>query len=147
MNLAIRSGALVPVLLMLPNVVWIALPKVGASNDARVPGWLNIAENLGRLASLALPIFYALDMGRPLSIPTAIGMGVTLAFYYICWLRYFTQGRAPELLKAALLGIPLPMAVAPVLFLLLASYLMDSWVMLAVTVWFGIAHIWVSAAS
>ena len=43
--------------------------------------------------------------------------------------------------------MPLPMAVAPALFLILSAYLMGSWIMLAVSLWFGIAHIWVSALS
>lgn len=86
-SIPMRSGALIPVLLMLPNVAWLLLPKA--------------------------------DVGA----------------------------RAAELLSAPLLGLPLPLAVAPAVFLVLSSYLLSSWPMLGVSVLFGVAHIWVSAAS
>jgi hypothetical protein len=72
-------------------------------------------------------------------------MGLALALYYASWTRYFMAGRSAHLLAAPLPGIPLPLATAPTLFLVLSSYLMDSWLMFVAPVWFGVAHIWVSA--
>lgn len=57
MRLAVRSGVIIPVLLMLPNVAWMLLPKSAAGTAATVPIALTIAENVVRVATLALPFF------------------------------------------------------------------------------------------
>jgi hypothetical protein len=144
-GITIKSGALIPVLLMLPNMVWMLLPKTGTARHVPEPLFLTIAENIGRLAVLLLPFFYSLQVDRKFSLPVMIGTGLALAIYYRAWLRYFARGRPAELLRAPLLGLPLPLAVAPVVFLILSALLMGSWLMLAASIWFGIAHLWVSA--
>jgi hypothetical protein len=143
--LTIKSGGLVPVLLMLPNIVWMLLPKIKSGNHVSEPLLLTIAENIGRAAVLILPFFYPLDLNRKYSAPALIGMGLALALYYAAWLRYFTGGRSQEFLRLPLWGLPLPLAVAPVGFLILSSYLMSSWPMLGASLLFGIAHIRISA--
>lgn len=145
LSITIKSGALIPVLLMLPNVLWMLLPEVAGDRRASGPLFLTIAENGGRIAILLLPFFYSLDLNRKFSTLTLIGMGLALAIYYTSWVRYLAGGRAPELFRAPLLGIPLPLATAPVLFVVLASYLMGSWLMFGASILFGVAHIWVSA--
>ena len=147
MIITIKSGALIPVLLMLPNVVWILLPKADAGEQVSVPLFVTIVENVGRAAVLILPLFYSLDLGKRSSTLVMIGMGLALTVYYVSWIRYFVGGRSAALLGAPLLGIPLPMAVAPTLFLVLSSYLTSSWLMLSASILFGVAHIWVSAVS
>jgi hypothetical protein len=144
-SITIKSGALIPVLLMFPNVLWMLLPKVDVDKQVSEPLFLTIVENVGRIAVLILPFFYSLDMNKKFSTPIMIGMGLALAVYYISWLRYFAGGRSPELFRAPLLGIPLPLATAPIMFLVLSSYLMSSWLMLGASILFGVAHIWISA--
>ncbi len=143
-TLTIKSGALIPLLVMLPNIVWMLAPKAGASEPVHELLFLTIAENAGRLATLILPFFFALDLNKKCSTPVAIAMGAALLVYYACWARYFTGGRSQELLGASFLGIPQPMAVAPIAFFALSSYLMGSWWMFAASVLFGVAHIWIS---
>jgi hypothetical protein len=70
---------------------------------------------------------------------------LALALYYAAWIRYFAAGRTAVLMGAPMLGIPLPLAVAPTVLLIASSYLLGSWPMLAEAVWFGATHIWVSA--
>lgn len=140
----LNSGGLIPVLLMLPNVLWMLLPKPDPNKQVSEPLLLTIVENVGRIAIMILPFFYSLQLNRPFSVPVMIGIGLALAVYYAAWLRFFTQGRTPQLFRAPFLGIPLPLAVAPVVFLVLSSYLMDSWWMLGASVLFGVVHIWVS---
>lgn len=141
----LHSGAVIPVLVMLPNVIWMTLPKKAAAEPGKEPLWLTIVENIGRVAILVIPFFYDLDFHRPLALPVAIGMSLALMLYYACWARYFAKGRKAELLSAPFLGIPLPLAVAPVALLLLSAYLMGSWWMLGAALLFGAAHLWVSA--
>lgn len=145
LSIPIKSGALIPILLMLPNLVWMVFPKVAEAKQVTEPLFLTLLENIGRVAILILPFFYSLDLNKKYSALVLIGIGVALAVYYASWTRYFVGGRAPELLRAPFLGIPLPLAIAPIAFLTLSSYLMGSWWMLAASIFFGIAHIWVSA--
>ena len=144
--ITINSGVLIPLLLLAPNFLWIAFP--GSENlqeQVDEPVWLTIIENVGRLGVFLIPAFFTLDPDRNFSIPVLIMMGLSLILYYTAWGRYFAGGRAIALLKAPLLGIPLPMAVFPVVFLILSSYLMDSWLMFAASLFFGVVHLWVSA--
>ena len=130
---------------MLPNILWMITPGEKAQETAAVPLWLNIVENIGRMAILVLPFFFNLDLSRRYSLFSLVGMGLALTVYYFAWGRYFMGGRTLTLMGAPLLAIPLPLAVAPVLFLALSAYLMGSWWMLGASLIFGIAHVWVSA--
>ena len=56
-NLTFKSGALIPVLLMLPNVVWMLLPKTDASEQDSTPLMLTIVENIGRAAVMIFAVF------------------------------------------------------------------------------------------
>jgi hypothetical protein len=146
-SFGIHLGGLIPVLVMLPNIAWMLLPKSTVDQPKPVPLILTIVENVGRFAVLILPFFYSLELNRDYSIPVIIAAGLALALYYAAWMRYFTHGRTPELFRAPLLGIPLPLALAPVTFLLFSSYLLNSWPMLIAALIFGFGHIWVSALS
>jgi hypothetical protein len=147
LSFSIHSGGLVPALVMVPNIVWMLLPKMTSDQPRHVPLFLEIIENIGRFAVLILPFFYSLELNREYSIPVIILAGLALAIYYAAWIRYFTHGRTSELFRAPLLGIPLPLALAPVAFFLLSSYLLNSWPMFIASLIFGVGHIWVSAIS
>ncbi len=153
-DLSIQSGIWIPVLLMLPNILWMILPVArqesgsgGPEASSGEPLPLTILENIGRATALLIPIFYPIQFNRSLSIPVGIVMLLALLVYYACWMRYFTRDRRPELLKAPFWGIPLPMALAPIAFLLLSAYLIGSWWMFGAALLFGVGHIWVSSIS
>jgi hypothetical protein len=145
MHIPIKSGALIPLLIMLPNLVWFLVPHPPSGDNASVPMILNIAENAGRIAILVIPFFYSLSFGRRFSTAALVVACLALALYYAAWTRYFAGGQTATLMSASLIGIPMPLALAPVVLLLASAYLLGSWPMLAASVWFGIAHIWVSA--
>ena len=145
MTLSLKSGVVIPVLLMLPNVVWMLLPKLDMGSRGSVPLVLTLAENVARVAVLALPFFFALQLTKKYSMLTVAGMALALTIYYAAWARYFVGGGAVTLLSAPLLGIPSPLAFAPIAFLVLSSYLLDSWWMLAASMVFGALHVWVQA--
>ncbi len=145
-SFTIKSGGLIPLLVMVPNFLWMAFPPTSTpEGEAAEPLWLGIVENIGRIAVLLLPFFFVLDFNSRFSRLTAIAMTGSLILYYVGWVRFFVGGRSYALLKAPLLGVPIPMAVFPVIFLLLSSYLMKSWTMFTAAVFFGIAHLWVSS--
>ncbi len=147
MSITIKSGALIPVLLMLPNVVWMLSSPADTGEQVSAPLFLTLVENAGRVAVLILPFFLSLDLNKKYSTPMMIGLGLALTVYYLSWIRYFVGERAVELFRTPLLGIPLPIAVAPTVFLILSSYLMNSWLMLGASILFGVAHVWVSVVS
>ena len=145
MRLAVKSGALIPALLMLPNVAWMLFYNLEADPSASVPLALSIAENAGRFAVLALPFFYSLDVKKEYSSLAVVGMAIALTVYYSAWVRFFVGGGSAELLSAPLFGIPGPLALAPVALLLFSSYLMDSWLMFSAALSFGTLHVWSSS--
>jgi hypothetical protein len=145
MHIPIKSGAIIPLLILLPNIIWFLLPHASTSSNASVPLALNIAENIGRAAILIIPFFYSLSFGKRFSGVALVVVCLALALYYSAWIRYFAGGRTVALMGASMLGIPLPLALAPTVLLIFSAYLLGSWPMLAASVWFGVAHIWVSA--
>ena len=147
MRLAIQSGAVIPVLLMLPNVAWMLFPVPDDAHRPPVPAALGIAENVGRGAVLILPFFYSLNLLRQFSMLALAAMTLALAVYYVAWGRYFANGRSEAFLSARLVGIPSPLALAPIALFALSSYLMGSWLMLGASLYFGVLHLWVSSVS
>ena len=123
------------------------LPRIETGEQKSAPMVLEIVENIARVAVMLIPFCYALDIHKKFAMPVMIGMVLALIVYYACWIRYFAGGRTTALFAAPFWGIPLPMAVLPIVFLSLSSYLMNSWLMFGASVLFGIAHIWVSATS
>jgi hypothetical protein len=136
-----NSGAIIPLLLMLPNGVWMLYYSLDVGAKHAVPVSLSIAENVARFAVLALPFFCALNFKRRWSKVVLIGMGAALALYYLAWGRFFISGGSTALLSAPLLAIPSPLALAPIILLSLSSYLMNSWLMFAAALIFGVLHI------
>ena len=122
-RLAVKSGALIPAFLMLPNVVWMLYYHLNAGPSVSAPLALSIAENAGRVAVLVLPFFYSLNVKKNYSSLAMVGMAIALTVYYSAWVRFFVGGGSAELLSAPLFGIPGPLALAPVALLLFSSYL------------------------
>lgn len=145
MKLAIRSGVIIPVLLMIPNVAWMLLPKSAAGAIGTVPLPLALAENVGRVVTLAWPFFCSLHLTKRYAAHTIAGMGVALTVYYSAWIRFFLGGSTPNLLSASLIGISSPLASAPIVLLILSAYVLDSWFMFRASVLFGALHVWASA--
>ena len=125
MRLAVKSGALILVLPMLPDVAWMLFYNVMAGAGDSPPLALPIAENAGRVAVLVLPFFYSLNLKKYSSL-AVVGMAIALAVYYGAWARFFAGGGSAELLSAPLFGIPGPLALAPVALLIFSAYLMNS---------------------
>ena len=72
-------------------------------------------------------------------------MGLALAFYYAGWLRFFLRGRDYALLFRPMLGIPVPMAVSPILYFLLSSVVLGSVYQAVAAAVLGIGHIAITA--
>jgi hypothetical protein len=73
-------------------------------------------------------------------------MVIALLFYYAGWARYVLKGRRFGLLFEPMAGVPLPMAVAPVIYLAGAALLLRSWPLLGAVILLAIGHLTVSRA-
>ena len=142
MKLAIKSGAIIPVLLMLPNLAWMLFYSLDSGAKSNVPVALSAAENVARSAALVLPFFYELNRKGVGTAVVWVGMAGALAVYYLAWGRFFMGDGSVALMSAPLMGIPAPLALSPVALLLLASYLMSSWWMFSSALAFGVFHVW-----
>lgn len=142
MRVTIRSGAIIPVLLMLPNVAWMLFPTPDAPPQRSVPLALTIGENVSRVAALGLPCFYSFELTRKRATLALVGMAIALAVYYAAWIRYFIGEQNPELLSAPLAGLPSPLAFAPIAVLAISSYVLASRWMLGAAAIFGALHVW-----
>jgi hypothetical protein len=144
-------GWLVPVAVLVPNVLWALLP--GASRAAprttALPQWVRWVEPVewvGRMAVFILPVLCHFKLGTMTSVVALWAMLLTLLFYYLGWLRYFSHGREPVQLYRRLLGVPLPLAVSPVVYFLAASLVLRSRLLAIAAVVFGAAHVTVGWA-
>ncbi len=129
-------------LIMLPNIFYFMYPPMKVPDNRANPGvFLNILENVSRMAALLLLMLLVSDKKASLTSPYLIFMAIALGLYYYLWIRYFTNGREYELLGRSLLLIPDPMAVFPVLFLLLGAIWLNNLPAAAAVIIFGAAHI------
>ena len=144
-------GWLVPVAVLLPNVLWAVLSGAERppSPTTPLPPWTRLVEPVelvGRAAVFILPVFYRFKSGTTTSVAGLAVMLIALAFYYLGWGRYFTRGRDPVLLYKSLLGVPLPLAVSPVVFFIAASVVLESAPLAIASVAFGAAHVAIGLA-
>jgi hypothetical protein len=142
-------GGIVSLAILWPNILWLcfvsATVPTGDAGPAK-SGWSVMAalEGAGRVAVFTLPFFYRIEIaGRTARTCLAI-MALALCIYYLCWLRYFRQGRSRMLLFAPLLGLPVPMAIFPVMYFMAAAVVLHAAPLAIVTVAFGIGHIYQS---
>lgn len=137
-------SAVVPLLLLLPNLLLIRYPFTGAPPRASA-GLLQLtltaAETVGRMGVLLAPLFYPLRLdGRGAWLALAF-MLFALLSYYSGWVRYIRSDRQYKPLFAPMLGLPVPMAVFPCLYALAVSVLFDTYVLAAFAVLFAVGHI------
>ena len=139
-------GGIITLMILLPNLLAVFFPpKVKLTddqqqNDTRLQ-IMTVVERIGQAGCFVIPFFYRLPLDIVMDAVALTIMICTLALYYAGWIRYLVLGRAEELFNRSLLGIPLPMALMPVIYFLSASVLLGAvWLMLA-AVMLGVGHI------
>jgi len=135
-------GMIILIILMLPNILFAVLPVKGVPHKTEDAGaFLNFLEQSMRIAYFAVLIFGTNNNKINSQKLVMIGMIVCIVIYYLLWLRYFINGRENILLFKKILGIPVPMAVFPVLFLILAGFWLNSIWLIVIGILFGIGHV------
>jgi hypothetical protein len=135
---------IMPGLILLPNIFCMIFPPMDIPAESKKPkGWnaIIVLEWIGRLAVFILPLFWELRIIGWGKVIILIVMIFCILVYYISWLRYFIGQRKFKLLFKTLFFIPVPMAIFPVLYLILAGVLLNSWPVVLAAVIFASGHI------
>lgn len=139
---------IVPLSVLLPNIIYfLTMPKDQPSPsgpaDQKIK-ILTVFERIGQAGIFIAPLFFEMRVNTSLSIPVILGMSALLLLYYICWIRYFLNQRKYRYLYSSFWIIPIPLALSPIFFYLLASVLMQSVLLLLFTIILSIGHIPIS---
>ncbi|MBI9043979.1 MAG: hypothetical protein JEZ06_05815 [Anaerolineaceae bacterium] len=146
-------GGLITLCVLLPNLlVFIAppknrLPENDLINEKKIK-ILTVVERIGQTGSFFLPFFYPIHINTPLQTAAFVVMALALLMYYAGWIRYLVLGRDESLLYRSMFMIPIPMAVFPVIYFLMASYILASFWLFFAALLLGVGHIsisWINA--
>ncbi|MFW6095672.1 MAG: hypothetical protein ACOC8S_04475 [Bacteroidota bacterium] len=134
---------IIPGVILLPNLIFFWISPSGTSNewDKDRSYFLTILEWVGRIGVVITPVFTSLQkdsVGEDMAIIVLI---LFLLIYYVSCFRFFAFEMDQYYLYAPLAGIPIPLAVSPVIYFLFASYPLHSWSLFVATIIFGTAHI------
>ncbi len=105
---------------------------------------MSLVERAGQIASFVIPFFHEVRIESSQEAAGLAGMMLALGLYYLGWARYVLRGRAYRFLYAPLLGIPLPMALAPVAYFFLASVVLRAPLLVVAAAVLGVGHFYVS---
>jgi hypothetical protein len=141
-------GGLITLAVLLPNLLMLFLPprEVPATIDEKEPRYrmMEIIERVGQAGVFLIPFFYPLPVLRAASVDALAVMVLALLFYYSGWARYVSKGHRYVLLYAPFLGVPLPMAISPVVYFAAASVFLGAWPLAAAAVVLAVGHLYIS---
>jgi hypothetical protein len=143
-------GFVITLLVLLPNLLMLFFPPQNVppekAHDRNYRG-MEIIERVGQVGCFALPVFYPIPSLDSFAVLPLVIMIGSLLFYYAGWLRYLIQGREFRLLFVPMLGLPLPLAVAPILYFLSAAAFLYSWPLGLAAIVLATGHLYISRQS
>ena len=141
-------GLIIFALPMLINIAYVVFPpNGGAKQTAVIPRWIEMVEQVSRIAYLAaITLFVSREPIRSRSVWLWLAV-LFLLLYYAVWIRYFAGGREIDLLNRPFLLVPMPLAVFPVLYFLCAALWLHNIPAVITMAVFGVAHLIVSFKS
>lgn len=141
-------GGIITLAVLLPNLLMFLLPPVGVPPRAEKKDGLmkimEVIERIGQAGSFLIPFFYPLPALREASVDALVVMALALLFYYVCWARYALKGHRFVLLYAPMFGVPLPMAVSPVVYFAAAAIFLRSMPLVIAVGLLATGHLYVS---
>ncbi len=143
------TGWIITVFILLPNLLFLVFPPKNVPPEMNVPEQsrkkrLEIIEKIGQAGCFALPFFFSIHTTTLFDRVSLALFGLALILYYAGWLRYLLQGRRFYFLFAPMVGIPLPMAVAPIMAFIVAAGCLHAWQLAIAGVLLAAGHIPVS---
>lgn len=130
-------------LILLPNILSGIIQPVNIPSQSERPSWWMVIialEWIGRIGILVLPLFWEISFDKS-RIVFLVLSGLMLAIYYFGWIRFFMNGREFSLLFDSLFGIPVPLAVSPILSIFFLGINQKSWPVVAASVIMALGHI------
>lgn len=135
-------------MIFIPNIIWTKKQPIGyeaiVSEENKV---LLIFERVGQACVTCSAVIFR-DFNPVYFSSWSIWLIVSfvlMLLYEICWVKYFASKRTLKEFYGSFCGIPLPLAVLPVLsFLLLGIYGKVIWLIISVLL-LGIGHIGIHA--
>jgi hypothetical protein len=141
-------GGLITLAVLLPNLIVLVLPPREvppqiSQKDTRHKV-MEFIERVGQAGAFLIPFFYSLPVLREANVDALAVMALALLFYYSAWARYASKGHRYLLLYAPFLGVPLPMAVAPLVYFGAAAVYLGSWPLAIAMIVLAVGHIYIS---
>lgn len=142
-------GVFITLAVLAPNVLMLTNPPQEVPPKARVPKkgpyrTFETVERIGQVGAFLIPLGYTLAPAAAWQWAAVVVMVAALAVYYWCWVRYARGGFRFRWLFEPLAGIPIPMAVMPVVYFAAASVALLSWPLAVATALMAAGHIYVS---
>ena len=142
-------GILIVAAILVPNLLWMAFPPISVpihdeQPKSQVKQIMTGFENLGRIGCFILPLFFEPAINGVFEVAALMTMIISLVIYYIGWIRYFVRGREYELLFQSLWKLPLPLAIAPIIYFFGAVVILHSLALLVAVILLAIGHLYVS---
>ncbi|MBP1995536.1 hypothetical protein [Paenibacillus eucommiae] len=131
----------IPFMILLPNLIFLKLKPQIVPSEKKKSLILAVVEGIGRFGVIIVPIFFSIQIQNVYEIISLIVMLLSLFMYYFGWVRYFRNNREFKLLFSPLLGVPVPLAIFPILYFLFASVITHSTYLFIFSVIFAIGHI------
>ena len=145
----IPFGGIIAFAVLLPNLIVIyfppkSKPAIILDRGSGLAHVIIVFERIGQIGSFTLPFFYRLKWSTMVDTAAIIIMVCALIIYNAGWTRYLVKGRSEVLFYKSMLGIPLPMAILPVIYFISASVLLGSYWLMMSSILLGIGHITIS---
>lgn len=139
------SNIIIPMALLMPNILFMKfkptnVPRKKADQN-KSKRLFEVFERIGQAGIYIMPLFYKMNISNTESGIYLLIMGALLLIYYGCWIRYFVKHRDFRMLFERLWMIPLPMAIIPILYMIVASKVLNSHLLLIATLIFSVGHL------
>lgn len=141
-------GGLITLAVLLPNLLMLVLPprEVPSQPDSKDARYrmMEVIERAGQAGVFLIPFFYPLPVLRAASVDALAVMVLALLFYYSAWARYVSKGNRYILLYAPFLGVPLPMAISPLVYFTAAAVFLSAWPLALAALVLAVGHLYIS---
>lgn len=139
------KGLIVFILPMIINIIYVIFPPSDNKEEKVVKHkFAEMLESATRMLYMVIICFITNDYKSSFSNIMLYLAIIFLVLYYIVWIRYFIKGRKVEYLIKSFLFVPIPLAIFPVLYFLLAALWLNNYIAAIVMIVFGISHFIVS---
>ena len=136
-------GLLVALAVLAPSFLLLPFPPVDSpSPPPKTNAIAGVLERVGQVGCIVVAVIVTPVFGHPAWLVALVAL---VGLYYALWLRYLETGRHFSTLYSPLGPVPIPLALAPVLALVSASFWLQNWFLTATAAILGVGHIWVSA--